>query len=247
MKFVDSIPTSDATFSAKRSCFLLRGLSLLLCLAPTPSWAGDVEITAKAATDWMYHGTTETGGNPVAGLAFDWQLSEHSFVGLEAHQAEVESQPQRHRSVMIYAGTGRALSREWYGTISVSHREFPKSAREWDFTEFRLQLDHQNGWSITLEHSPNYYEHNTRSYAGELSYRRNLSNRFYTYASIGALELSGQQSSDYQYGQIGAGVRWGQVVLDLAYRANTEGDDGNFGQAALSDPRFVGTLSWRLR
>ena len=221
---------------------------LVLCVFPAPnSWAGDVEVTVQGASNWVYRGTTETGNNPVLGVAIDWQATKRSFVGVEAHQAEVDGVAQRHRSFLIYAGAGVALGEDWYATGLVSHREYPGSGREWDLTEFRVQLDHTAGWTFGVDYSPDYYEHDTTSVAAEVAYRRDLNRRVYAYASVGAIEFSQSQFPDYQFGSLGAGLRLGQVVFDISYRANTEGNDSSFGMAPFSNSRFVGQVSWRLR
>ena len=220
---------------------------MLVCLTSLSSQAGEVEVVLKGASNWVYRGTTETGNNPVVGLSLDWQATKRSFIGIEAHQAEVDGVAQRHRSVLVYAGTGLALSEKWYASGVVSHREYPGSGREWDFTEFKVQLDHTAGWTFAVDYSPDYYEHNTASVAAELGFRRELSRRVYGYASIGAIEFSESQFPDYQFGAIGAGFRLGRAVLDISYHANTEGNDSTFGMAQFSNSRFVGELSWRLR
>ena len=225
------------------------GTAVLACcsLHGENASATEVEIVALASSDYIYHGTTETGGNPAAGLAIDWQVTPRTFFGVEAHQAEVDGQPQRHRSVMVYAGAGFELGADWFATATVTHREFPKAVKEWDFTEFRVQLDHQSGWGASFDYSPDYYEHDTEAYVAEVRYQRDLNPNLYVYGALGALEFSADQFTDYRFGTVGFGYRLGPVVLDLAYLANSEGDDTEFGRAAYSDPSVIAALSWRLR
>lgn len=239
------LSVSGAVAQLRRCALAAIGLSGLAL--PIAGYAGEIEVVAQAASDWMYHGTSESGGNPAAGLAIDWQISARSFVGVEAHQAQVDDAFQRHRSVAIYAGTGIALNESWYLSTSVLHREFPKSVKEWDFTELQLQIDHASGFGLTLDFSPDYYEHDTRSFAGELRYQRDINPTWYAYASIGALELSAARFTDYRFAQIGGGRRLGQLVIDVAYRANSEGNASEFGLAPYSEPKLVAQLSWRLR
>ncbi len=231
---------------ALRLCLFTGCLVIGVFSAPN-SWAGEVDVVVQGASNWIYRGTTETGNNPVLGVSIDWQATERSFVGVEAHQAEVDGVAQRHRSFLFYAGTGIALNDKWYATGLVSHREYPGSGREWDLTEFRVQLDHTAGWTFSVDYSPDYYEHNTTSVAAEVGYRRDLSRRLYAYASVGAIEFSESQFPDYQFGSVGAGFRLRNVVFDLSYHANTEGNDSSFGMAPFSNSRFVGQVSWRLR
>ncbi len=220
---------------------------LALLIAPPCVVADDLEIVALASSDWWYHGTTETGGNPAIGFALDWEISDRVFAGIEAHQAEVDGPAQRHRSFLFYAGTGAPLTDDWYLSGIVSHREFPGSGREWDSTEFSVALDHIKGWTVSLDYSPNYYEHKTQAWITELGYRRDLGERFFAYASIGAVTLTSSRFTDYRFARVGGGVRWRRAVLDVSYRANSEGDSESFGAAALSDPRVVGQLTWRIR
>lgn len=240
-------PDTSSPIPGTRSLLRVFRPLLVVLYAPALVMASNLEIVAQASSDLMYHGTTETGGNPAIGLAFDWQISDHAFVGIEAHQGEVDSDPQRHRSVMVYAGAGIPLGKQWYASGTVAHREFPGSTIEWDFTEFSVALDHTRGWTLSVDYSPDYYEHNTRAWVAELGYQRDIGQRFYAYASVGALELSSTEFTDYRFGQVGGGIRWKQLVFDLSYRANSEGDSTRFGGAALSDAKFVGQLSWRLR
>ena len=219
------------------------GSSLLAGIAH----ANELEIVALASSDYIYHGTTETNGNPAVGFAIDWQVTQRGFFGVEAHQAEVDGQPQRHRSVMVYAGAGFELGTDWFATAVVTHREFPKAVKEWDFTEFRLQLDHQSGWGATFDYSPDYYEHKTEAYTAEVRYQRELNESLYLHGSIGAVELSARRFTDYRYGTIGLGYRLGNAVLDLSYLVNSEGDSADFGRAAYSDSGVIAQLSWRIR
>jgi len=231
-----------------RSCTLASLICFCVgCFATSSSVAGDVQIVAQVASNWTYRGTTETGDNPAIGIAVDWQATERVFVGVEMHQAEVDAVSQRHRSFLVYAGAGMTLGKKWYATGLVSHREFPGSAREWDTTEFGLQFDHTAGWTFGVDYSPDYYEHNTAAIAADIGYRHELGRHLYVYGNVGVIEFSESRFPDYGFGSIGTGVRLGRVVLDVSYRANTEGSDSRFGMAPLSNPGFVAQLNWRLR
>ena len=231
---------------------LTRGASRLLLSTPllvaSVAAAADVEVVAQASSDWMYHGLSETRGQPTFGLAADWQISARAFAGVELHQAVVKGRPQRQRSVMVYAGLGYPIGERFYASVNVQHREFPKAVKEWDFTEFEARLNHDSGWNLAVAFSPDYYEHNTRSVAAELGYRRQLTENFYAYAGVGLMEFSEDaRFTDYRFGQVGGGYQLHRWVLDVAYRRNSEGPDTEFGRETYSSPKVVASLTWRLR
>ena len=222
--------------------YMLAGAALL----SLPATASDMELTALATSDWMYHGTSETEGEPAFGLAADWQLTPVVFAGIEAHQGIVKGEPQRQRSVMAYLGAGKAISDRLFLSGTASHREFPGGQKEWDFTEFTIALNHRSGWNFKIDYAPDYYEHNTTALASEVRYSRQFTQRLQGYVELGAIEFSNNRFTDYRYGQIGFGATIASAALDLAYRRNSEGPDADFGRAPYSRGKIVAQLSYRI-
>ena len=219
---------------------------------PAVALGSDLEVALLATSDWMYHGTTETRGEPAAGVAIDWQINAHVFAGAEIHQAVVDGDPQRHRSTRFYAGAGTPLSNRWFLSGSLSHREFPGGRKEWGITEVDVQLDGRLGdrgrLRLNADYSPDYYAHNTQAVSLEGRYLVDLHPHWYCYASLGAIEFERDSViSDYRFGSVGVGARWRGLTVDLSWRGNSAGADESFGLEALSDSKVVAEVSWRLR
>ncbi|MEM7219368.1 MAG: hypothetical protein AAF515_13465 [Pseudomonadota bacterium] len=231
----------------------LAVLALTFTSIATPAYANDgLEIALLATSDWRYHGISETRRKPAIGIAFDWQVSETFFAGLEAHHAQVEGALQRQRSLMAYVGAGTRLGNDWYLSGSVSHREFPGSRKEWDFTEFEAQatrsLSSRSQVRFSVDYSPDYYEHNIQAWGIEGQYTMSLNDRWYVTLEAGRLAFSKQTAGpEYGYGRLGAGWRADNLLLEVSVNANTEGSDAAFGAEAYNDLVIVGQLTWRLR
>lgn len=235
------------TYAAISLTVWLTG-SLCSAVALAEPAAGSLGFVTQISSDWLYHGTTETLGEPVLGINAEWQSNGATFAGIEAHQARMPAEPQRQRSVMAYLGTGFALSESWFTTLSVQHREFPGSVKEWDFTEVSIDLAHRSGFGLRMDYAPDYYEHDIRAFAAEVRLSRPITPRSYWYAEVGALELSNEQSfDDHQYAQLGVGTSVSSLNLDLAYVWNSQGRDNTFGRERYSPAKLVLQVAYRLR
>lgn len=204
-------------------------------------------IVTQVSSDWIYHGTTETRGEPTVGINLEWHPNRHWFVGLEAHEARTSAERQRERSIMGYLGFGWQAAPDWYATISLQQREFPGSTKEWDLTEVEVELSHQGGFSLAVDYSPDYYEHNTTAVATELKYRHRFGQQRTLYGTVGALEFGRRGLPDYRYAQVGGTVSWGSTSLDLSYGWNSADGDTRFGREAIRSPELLLQLAFRLR
>ncbi|MEM1230823.1 MAG: hypothetical protein AAGI15_09820 [Pseudomonadota bacterium] len=220
-----------------------------MSFAPDTHAEQNVAITALYASDWYYHGTSETLGRGAIGLNLQWS-SDAWFAGIEGHQADedgVESR-QRQRAVMVYAGRRFVLSSLWHGSLSVSQREFPGSTKEWDYTEVQLVAAHRNGFQARLDYSPDYYEHDAASLGLTLRWLRPLGERAYGYVEAGALTLEERTRwQGHEFASAGVGLNWRSINGDLSYRWNSEGQSNNFGREDYSPSQFVLELAWRVR
>lgn len=231
-------------------------LAFLLCSVPSnmvqaADKSGNLSLVAQTSSDWIYHGTSETLGEPTIGLNAEWQTPAGVFVGIEAHVAEQSnktSDRQRQRSVMAYLGRGFEWGTDWFATVTLAHREFPGSAKEWDFTELGFNLNHSSGLDFTVDYSPDYYEHNTPSVAFEARYSKTLGKQSYWYAEAGLVELTASNTfDDHHYAALGFGASVKSINFDLAYRWNNRGSSSNFGREAFSPSQFVFQFSYRVR
>lgn len=209
--------------------------------------ADGVGVVVQAASDWVYHGASEVDGGDTLGLNVEWQINNLWFAGVEAHIADRQTPlRQRQRSIAAYVGRTAALSDSWVGSFALSHREFPGSSKEWDFTELHLSFTHDSGLQFVADISNDYYEHNTESLISELSYRRNLADRFYGFALGGRALFQEKHIPEYSYFTLGAGFSSGAINAELSYTYNSE-DDRDLGGELLDSPEFVLQLSYRLR
>ncbi|MEO1576786.1 MAG: hypothetical protein AAFU65_17700, partial [Pseudomonadota bacterium] len=196
----------------------------------------DVGVVARLASDTVYHGTTETFGEPSIGLDLQWQPTGGVVLGLEAHAATVGAVRQRHSSVSAYLGYGRAFADRWFIDGAIARREFPSSPKPWQYTEVKAQLSHERGFSLSLDYAPDYYAHNTEAFALELNQRAFFRPGWFYHASVGAVELSNERFTDYHYASVGGGFARGRYSLDLSYGWNSEDGVDQFGPEPLRSP-----------
>jgi len=229
------------------------GVLLLLssvCVASAHADTPRLSIIAQVSSDWLYHGTTETAGEPVIGFNAEWQLSNTWFSGVEAHEGNVDGARQRQRSLMAYLGRGFELNKAWFLTATVQHREFPGGLKEWDFTEFAVDFSHRSGFGVSIDYAPDYYEHSVQAAATEFRYSDSIKGNNYWYAQVGALILWDDPwlgDDDYQFAQVGVGSSIGAINLDVAYHWNSRGESDDFAGARFSDPQFIVQLVYKLR
>lgn len=220
-------------------------LSSHWALAQSPS--DNLSAVVQFRSDWIYHGTTETLGEPVVGINIEWQTTSSFFVGIEAHRARERGDLQRQRSVMAYIGRGAELGQHWYATVSAQHREFPGSIKQWSFTEFETTFTHTSGWAIALNYSPDYYEHDTKSMGVEVSYSQPLGERSYWYGEAGALDLESDAFVDHRYAQFGVGRSAGSYNFDMSYVWNNRGSEQSFGGEPYSPSKWLFQFTYRIR
>ncbi len=226
-------------------------LSLGLSISPRGN-ADDgrtiLSVVAQASSDWLYHGVSETAGEPAVGVNAEWQLTPMLFIGVEAHEAHLPSGVvrQRQRSVMAYAGMGAALNDSWYASASLLHRAFPESRKSWDFSELQATLSHRNGLTVTASFSPDYYDHRTKAYHFELGYRRSFRDRAYGFTRLGALELTSERFTSYRHATLGGGLSLGRLNVELGYAWTSASSSDDFGRAPIDSPGILVNVAYRL-
>ncbi len=226
-----------------------RHALLVLMAVTAPSALADnnqVVVTAIAASDWLYHGTTESDGAPVLGLNAEWHASRGFFVGVQGHEARKRGYRQRERAAMAYAGYTLPERGGWAATMSLARREFLASVKDWDFTEWSVDLAHRDGFGLRADFSSDYYAHNTRSLALEARYLRDLGNRWYGKVSAGRVELSNPVWLDHHYFQLTLGRAVGAANIELVGHWNNQGSDRDFGREDYSDPSIAVQIGLRL-
>ncbi|MEO0574530.1 MAG: hypothetical protein AAF004_03640 [Pseudomonadota bacterium] len=200
----------------------------------------------QSASDVIYHGTTETMGQPSVGINAQWQPNDWFFAGFEAHTARVKTVRQRQNSYSGYVGGVWTLNDQWAVNLSVQHREFPGGVKAWEFTELKTELSHENGFKARLDYSPNYYAHKTESYVAEFGGTTFFRPNLYYEWQIGAVTLQSERFTDYQYARLGIGYTRQRMTLDLSYGWNSEDGQPQFGLAPLRSPRVLAKIFVRL-
>lgn len=208
--------------------------------------ANDVGVVVQSATDTIYHGTRETGGEPAFAASITWQPSSRFFLGASGRLSPVGQGRQRHSSYDLFAGTAWSLGERWLSTVAVQRREFPGAPKAWQYTEYKLELQHTNGFRGRLDYAPDYYAHDTQAAILELEKTTFLSEHWYWNLQWGVAELSRAELDDYHYARIGGGYTAGRLTLDLSYGWNS--DDGTvlFGPGPLRSQNLVFRVAYRL-
>lgn len=174
-----------------------------------------LSVYIKASTDTIYHGLSETAGEPSIGINAEWQASELLVFGLYASEGRVDGIRQRHRALTPYIGLELALDEDWFAGTYVQSRRFFDGAREWDFEEFSLTASHQSGLSVRLDYSPDYYASDLSSMSIEVQYQEVFSEPFYYSLGAGYFDLDSQL--DYQHANLKLGARYKNYTASLGY------------------------------
>lgn len=222
---------------------LLASLSLATEVIAESS---QLTVTGIAASDWLYHGTTESDGNPVVGANLEWNHAQGFFAGLQAHQAKEKGPRQRERALMGYVGYTLIRPEGWSPSVAVTRREFLDAVKDWQYTELTLQFQHANGVSIRADYAADYYAHKTRSLALEVDYGFMLSELWYGQVKVGRLELSNSRWLDHHYAQVSVGRLVQSLNVELTAHWNSRGDGQAFGQERYSEPGLALQVGWRI-
>ncbi|MEL7536530.1 MAG: hypothetical protein AAFZ58_02505 [Pseudomonadota bacterium] len=222
-------------------------LPVSACLAaPLCAQADDFGLVIQASTDTIYHGTTETFGEPSIGINAQWQPDENLFVGIEAHTSQVDGVRQRHSSYGAYVGTAWELDDNWLVNVAVQHREFPGAPKEWASTELKAEITNKKGFALRLDYSPDYYSHDTEAFVAEIGQQRFVTDQAFYSWKAGAVHLSNDRFFDYQFAEIGAGFAHRRYTVSLAYGWNSEDGRDLFGAEPVRSPRLFAQLAYRL-
>lgn len=219
----------------------------LVLLFISHSALADTRVVVQAASDWVYHGTTETFSQAALGANIEWQGRSAFFAGVEAHQGVTPATQQRHRAVMAYAGYSQRFSEHWHGSATFARRFFPGAFKEWNYNELKLELAHASGWSMKLDYAADYYDHDTTALVGEVGYRRAFGEQQYGFASGGAAQLGAERFSDYEFARLGAGWSKARVNVEVSYGWNSEDGRPQFGDERLRSAEFLMQLSYQVR
>ena len=175
-----------------------------------------VSVFARLASDQVYHGISESSGNPSIGVNIEVQLSPLWVAGINASEGQVDNVRQRHRNISPYIGAEFAINEDWFGGAYLQVRRFLDSAREWDFEELNITASHVNGLSGRISYSPDYYATGASSFAIESQYQHTLSEPFYLAATAGYFDL--QSEIDYFYANVKFGARYKQYSAAVSYQ-----------------------------
>lgn len=222
-------------------------LSLALA-AGGPVAAADqtATIEAFAASEPVYRGVSEAAGRPTLGVSLEWSLNADFFVGATAQASDTPVIQQRERQLMFLAGWQKAWTDDVSLGLSISHRAFPGSTKDWDSTELHAAVGIAHVGSLELSYSPDYYDHNTRAVSAVLRTNRELTRHFFVSAEAGAVEFSSARWPDYQYALVGLGLRHNQFVLEARSSIATNEGENFFGEP-LDAPRLMLQMSYLFR
>ncbi|MEM8548948.1 MAG: hypothetical protein AAGF46_12385 [Pseudomonadota bacterium] len=220
--------------------------SVLAALGLTTDAVADgIGFVVQSASDTIYHGTPETGGEPFLATTLTWQATDLFFAGASARVSPVPNQRQRHHSYDLFAGTSLAIDSNWLTTFSAVRREFPGSQKAWQYTEYRLELAHERGFQVRLEYAPDYYAHKTEATVLELRNTHFLGRHSYWQIGAGGVALSRKNLPDYYYAELGVGVSSARWTLDVSYGWNSEDGSDLFGGPPIRSPGVVFSVAYR--
>ncbi len=219
---------------------------VLVCCASNAN-GQEFGLVLGGASDWIYHGVSETRGEPALGINAQWQLSPKWVVGLEAHEGRTRAERQRERSVFGYLAFEHRLSEDWLSVVSLQHRRFPGGQKAWEFSELEVQFDYRDRWSVRFDYSPNYYSHNSEVTTVEIDYSQPIGESAYWRGQVGALRHSRDRFDHYQFATLGIGRSFGATNVEAAYVWNSNNSNDLFGAEDTTSPGLVLSINYRLR
>ncbi|MFK7887563.1 MAG: TorF family putative porin [Gammaproteobacteria bacterium] len=220
--------------------------SVLAIGLPGAAAQNAVTVEAFAASEPVYRGVSEAAGRPTVGASLEWGVSSDFFVAATAQASATPAVQQREQQLMFVGGWQKAWTDQVSLGLSLSHRAFPGSTKNWDSTELHAAIGLGRVGTIEVSYSPNYYDHETRAVAFALRANRELNRRFFVSAEAGAVEMSSERWPDYQYATLGLGLRQQQFVIEARSSFATNEGDNLFGEP-LDAPRLVLQTSYLFR
>ncbi|MEM1145678.1 MAG: hypothetical protein AAGI88_24150 [Pseudomonadota bacterium] len=217
----------------------------------TPAYADEFKLFARYDSDWIYHGVSETLGEPAVGLGLDWQSRSRLFAGMATYRMLDDSNAPRPWSTLIYAGVGAAVGERGFLSGSIQRRNFPTSNIPWNYTEFEVEYDLRIGprsrLRLRADYSPNYYSLDASAVTAEAEFHHQLNDRIFIRTRVGALEASDSSPlPDYHYGSLGMGLRLKPFVFDVSAHITSEADARIVGLETFSQPRWVARVVWQI-
>ena len=240
---------SDIDVPAKRPRVLPGRPALLLCVAGLASGTATADalvIEATAVSEVAYRGVSETFARSAIGCNVEWAGMNGAHAGLSFLEGSAPAVRQRERSVNLYLGWQTEFAKDWMAATSISYRAFPESTKEWNFVEYQAAIGWGDKLSLELAWSPNYYDHNTESFAVAIRGFQPLSRSFYMSAELGTVDLSWRDISGYRYGSVAIGLRHDRWLAELSHTWATDEGLELFG-APLETPDLLLELSYLIR
>ena len=203
-----------------------------------------VNVFVEASSDQIYHGLSESNGEPGASISVDLQLSEGWFAGGTVSEANVEGLRQRQRSHLLFVGTGFALNDQWYLSGAIKRRDFVNSQKDWNYTEWELRLAHRSGLLMHLDYADNYYDHRNEAIASQVSWLRDINSTYYWGLGVGYLTLSADV--DHIFGHANLGLSKDNLNVDLKYHWHNRKGIVRFAER-LEQADVVMQISYKFR
>jgi hypothetical protein len=190
--------------------------ALIIYLFSLPAIAvGSPTLLVRTASDSIYNGASENGGQPILGVNSEIQLNRNWVAGVQFQDSEPDGIRQRNRNLTTYLGYDKKLSNNWLSSTYVTHRAFPGGEREWDYDEFSSRLSHKSGASLGVSYSPNYYSSSVKGIGTTIKYARQLVDNLYIKTEFGNFNIPSLFS--YQFAEATVGTSYKRLNVELGY------------------------------
>jgi len=147
------IKTTD--ICSKNSILLFLGGASLFC---SPLHANDnITLSTFAVSQQSHRGLAETPNGPAVGLNAEWS-KDKVHIGSTVQSSRSVPVQQREQSFLVYAGWQQTIKDDLAVGFDISHRIFPGSTKEWDYSELNIGLAWSDKYRLELAYSPDYYE-----------------------------------------------------------------------------------------
>jgi uncharacterized protein (TIGR02001 family) len=215
--------------------------------------AGSVGGFLAVSTDDLYHGLSETAGEPSLAAGFDYRTDRDVFAGLTA--ATVNLNPGPSAPVELGAFVGRAVEwgADWSGRVQLSHDEYPgdPSGVGYAYSEAVASLAWRELLTATLAYSPDATRFSTQGFnrhraaaAVEGAGHWPFAGHWVLSAGLGYRQFAAPIATGYAYGSVGLSVTGGRWQADLGLVEASRRAQSLFG-AGIAERRCVFTVSLR--
>lgn len=246
-----------------RSVLLVIGLLGAPAASAAP-WLGDFGGSLALTSDYIYHGISQTCGDPAAQAEVHYrssggQAAAEAFAGIWGSAGLGQSACGKAREINLYAGYTAAVGRDSSATLTYTHYGYPGGAYtleplagyRYDYDALEAQWAWQDQVYLTLAWTPDalrYVGYSVARDRSALSYgmqlHQPLGGGLSLSAGVGYDQMADPAGTGYGFWSAGVGYALGAVQLQAVY-VGTAGRARRLFDSYVAGNRATVSVVWR--